>query len=190
MLNDVIAYVHDCFSKSANKGNYTHFEHTVNYLLQLKPDADEAMQIAAYAHDIDRAFHTTTAADKFKDMELDDPKYLRVHQQSSAKIITSFLQSQKYNPEKIARIHNMILHHEEGGNEESDLIKDADSLSYFKINALRHVEKLTSRLGKDKIRRKFDFMYNRITSSQAKSLATPLYFEAVQLLDVQDKKSY
>ena len=33
-----------------------HFDRTLYWVLKLKPDADEAFQIAAYSHDIRRAF--------------------------------------------------------------------------------------------------------------------------------------
>jgi len=35
-------------------GPKPHFQNTLDWLLNLKPDADEALQIAAYCHDIER----------------------------------------------------------------------------------------------------------------------------------------
>ena len=71
---------------------------------------------------------------------------------------------------------------EEGGNEEADLIKDADSISYLENNAIKHI-KLIGKLSKDRIKNKVDWMYNRISSKKAKSLAEPFYKEAMDLLN-------
>lgn len=49
-------FVKESFVKTGKKHEMPHFERTVYWLLKLKPDADEALKIAAIAHDIERAF--------------------------------------------------------------------------------------------------------------------------------------
>lgn len=78
----------------------------------------------------------------------------------------------------------MVIRHEVGGDEESDMIKDADSLSFFDVNAMRFVEKMTKSYGKQKIKNKFDFMYNRISSEHAKELAWPMCEKALAALNI------
>ena len=82
----------------------------------------------------------------------------------------------------------MVRHHEEGGDEESDIIKDADSLSYFDTNVTKHASKLVNVLGKEKVRNKINWMFNRISSEKAKELARPKYEEGIKLLDNMELK--
>ena len=55
MFEQVKAFVQETFS-GPKAGGIKHFEQTVFWLKKLKPDADEPMLIAAYAHDIERGF--------------------------------------------------------------------------------------------------------------------------------------
>ncbi len=47
--------IHAIISKSRVPEDPVHAENVLEWVLKLKPDADEALQIAALAHDIDRA---------------------------------------------------------------------------------------------------------------------------------------
>ena len=178
MLEKVKQFVLESFSQGANEKNMDHFERAVYWLQRLKPDADEPMLIAAYAHDLGRAFREQDTANFFKDKEFDDPEILASHQEGGAKIISEFLKKQNYNPDDIKRIYNMVRYHEEGGDVESDLIKDADSISYLEVNVKKFLGWL-DKLGKEKVRRKIDWMYERISSPQARELAKPFYDKAL-----------
>ena len=156
-----------------------HFERTVYWLRQLKPDADEAMQIAAYAHDVERAFDRATI-DFWKTHQLNDPDYLKKHQEEGSKIMTDFLKKNNYPDKDIKRIAEMIRLHEVGGTKEADLIKDADSISYFEVNAPKHIEKFGKPLGKEKLLTKYNFMYNRITSRKAKEICKEWYTKLIR----------
>lgn len=47
-----------------------HAQNTLEWLLKLKPDADEALQIAALGHDIERAFEDTKVRrDDYRDFD-------------------------------------------------------------------------------------------------------------------------
>ena len=74
MLERVIEFVNKAYNRDP-----IHFKRTVYWLRQLKPDADEPMLIAAYAHDIERAF-ARSSMDFWKDKELNDSEYLKKHQ--------------------------------------------------------------------------------------------------------------
>lgn len=169
MLEKVKRFVDEAFKEKKE-----HFERTIYWLKQLKSDADEAMQIAAYAHGIERAF-ARPSMEFWKTHELNDPDYLKRHQENGAKIISKFLKEQNYSEEETKRVAEMVRLHEVGGTSEADLIKDADSISYFEVNAPRHIEKFGKPLGKEKLRKKYDFMFNRISSSRAKKIAEPMY---------------
>ncbi len=160
-----------------------HFDRTVYWTKKIRPDADEPILIAAYAHDVSRAFNEEFTVEKSKNRDLTDPRVLRKHQDESACIIVDFLRKENYDENLIKRIENMVRHHEEGGDEESDLVKDADSLSFLEVNAPRLIKTLAKVFGKEKIRRKIDYMYDRISSAKAKSFAKPYYEKAIKLLD-------
>jgi len=177
MLKQVKQFVDKYF-----KVKKPHFERTIYWLKQLKPNADEAMQIAAYAHDIERVVGRPTIA-FYRTHELNDPVYLKKHSNGGAKMISEFLKEHNYSKEDTKRVAEMVKLHEVGGTTEADLIKDADSLSYFEKNAPRHIEKFGKPLGKEKLRRKYNFMFNRITSSKAKKIAKPMYDKAMKLLE-------
>ena len=177
MLEQVKQFVDESF-----KLKKPHFQRTIYWLLQLKPDADEPMKIAAYAHDIERAFNPISM-DFFKTHELNNSTYLTKHQKGGAKLMSKFLRKYHYSEKDIQRVAEMIKFHEVGGTFESDLIKDADSISYFENNAPNHIEKFGRILGKEKTRVKYDFMFNRITSFKAKDIARPMYKKAINLLN-------
>ncbi len=183
MLEKVKKFVFDSFNSGDNEKKMDHFERAVFWLKELKPDADEPMLIAAYAHDIARAFRKANTIENFKDKELNDEEELAKHQKDGAEIISKFLRENSYPKEDIKRVYNMVLHHEEGGDEESDLMKDADSLSFFEVNVQKFLNKFLPALGKEKIKVKFDWMFNRIASEKAKKIAQPMYEKSVEKLN-------
>lgn len=173
MLQKVKEFVNKHFE------NPKHFERTVYWLKQLKPDADEAMQIAAYAHDIERAFGRATM-EFWKTHALNDADYLEKHQNRGAEIMTKFLHQEGFPEEETKRVSEMVRLHEVGGTEEADLIKDADSISYFEVNAPKHIEKFGKPLGKEKLMTKYKFMFNRITNPKAKDICREWYTKLVK----------
>jgi len=181
MYNQVKQFVEDSFNAGVNEKSMKHFEQTVSWLKRLKPDADEPMLIAAYSHDIARAYRPIDSKTLFQNKEFNDPEVLKDHQEQGAQIMAKFLQDKDYNKESIKRVENMIRHHEEGGDTESDIIMDSDSLSYLEINAKKHIG-LVDVWGKGKVERKIDWMFDRISSSKAKELAQPYHEEVKDLL--------
>jgi len=178
MLEQVKQFIQYSFNQRIHEKSTKHFDRTVYWLKQIKPDADEAMLIAAYAHDAARAFSEKDTEEIFKEKEFTDQTILTEHQVTGARIVAGFLRKECYDEESIKRVYRMIRHHEEGGDEESNVIMDADSISYLEINAVRHIA-LVNSLGKDKIKRKIDWMYKRISSHKAKIVAEPFYKKAI-----------
>jgi len=177
-------YVVDSFSKDGKLSSRgKHLLKTKDWLLKIYPEADEAMQIAAVAHDIDAAFVEYTNDGSFK-----DPNYLRDHQMGAATVLGDFLGENGMDVKVIEKVKHFVEKHEVGGDGGQNMVKDADSLGFFDrdlhdfIN--RHLAKGTD---KDKLREKFDWMYDRITSPHAKALAKPMYDEAIKLLGELDK---
>ena len=175
MLEKVKQFVNQKFEGK----NPVHFERTVYWVKQLSPEADEAMLIAAYAHDIERAFNIAKREpEKFESGEI-----LEVHQIEGGKIMYDFL-IENGADEKIAKkVKELIEKHEEGGTEEQNVIKDADSISYFENNAPKHAKWTERGFTKEEIKRKFDWMFNRISSEKAKQIAEPFYKRAIEILE-------
>lgn len=180
LYNQVVEFVDQSFGKKKS-----HYPQTLYWLLKLKPDADEAMKVAAYSHDIQRAFiHKSSIEqasennDGFKNKE-----FLTIHQQDGAKIIAKFLKQQHADAKLIKKVKHLVSKHEVGGDEAQNILKDADSLSFFETNAPRFATEYVKTLGKDKIKQKLNWMFERITSEQAKNWAKPMYEKALVMLN-------
>ena len=188
MLEKVKQFVDESFAKGINFSptQKLHFEGTLRWIKVLRPDADEATQIAAYAHDIARAFRETDSVETFKYKEFNDPEYLKEHSESGAKIMVSFLKENNYSEAKTDLVYKMIAHHERGIDDESNLLMDADSLSFLENN-VGHFINYIAKQGKEKIKNKIAWMYDRMYSDNAKELARPFYEQAMKdLAEIKD----
>lgn len=168
----------DQFVIQAGKGNQNdirHAQRTAYWVKQLKPEADEALLVAALAHDIERAIY----GDWKKGT--DDLAALRKHQDLSALEIEKFLQSQNVSAEFIERVKNLVAHHEEGGDDDQNVLCDADCLSFFEDKAVRRVKKWKEE-GKssEEMKKNMDFYFSRIVSPRAKDIAQKWYDAALQ----------
>jgi hypothetical protein len=158
-----------------------HYERTLYWLLVLEPNADIAMQIAAYSHDIQRAFKRAEILDKVQNSGAGfmDNEMLTIHQEDGAKIVGDFLKTENVPINIISDVKHLISRHEIGGDEKQNLIKDADSISFFECNTVDFIEKYVPIFGKQKVKEKFDWMYNRITSEKAKGIVIDMYNSAI-----------
>jgi hypothetical protein len=124
LLEDARAWVEDV---------HPHAEHllrTEHWLLELEPDASEALRLAAVLHDIERAFPDTEAGwDSSRDAG--DPAYNRWHQDRCAQIAGEWLREQGAPEDLVDEVAALIRVHEDGGRREADLLQAADSLSFL-----------------------------------------------------------
>ena len=177
-------FVTEAFLRSPHSGDIRHFERTVHWVKQLKPDADEALCIAAFAHDTERAFRDTAthpAAEK-SPKGFRDEAFMSHHQEKGAEIISKFLKGQGAPAELSGRVSHLIARHEVGGDADQNLLRDADSLSYFENQIEYFIAHKVSEVGKEKVKDKFQWMFDRIGSKQAKTLARPMYEQAIKRL--------
>jgi hypothetical protein len=108
-----------------------HAENTLEWLLKLDSNADHALQIAALAHDIDRAVE----ARKVHRSDYDDyDAFKSAHAHNSAKILREVLDKCAVDSSTADEACRLVALHEVGGDPRSDLLKDADSISYFDTN--------------------------------------------------------
>ena len=175
------------FVINSSKGSSTkHYERTTYWIKQLKPNADEALLIAAIAHDIERVFRDkkkTYYEIRKKKVGMTDKNFLDYHQTTSAKIIGNFLEKHNADKNLIKRVKMLVSKHEVGGNKNQNLLKDADSISFFENNLKDFLKNKLKIFGKQKIRQKFDWMYDRITSRKAKQIAKKWYEKAIKELE-------
>jgi len=118
---------------SALPEDYEHALNVLEWVNRLKPDADFPLRIAALGHDIERAL-PERKVQRTNFPSYDDFK--RTHAQNSAKIIDEILSMYTIAPDVIERVHYLIANHEFGKDNDFDIniLKDADSLSFFEIN--------------------------------------------------------
>ena len=179
-------FVIDSFTRIGKEYEVKHLLRTVYWIRKMNKliynrTADEALLISAVAHDIERAYRKDDVK-KIISSGFLSKKFLRLHQERGAEIISDFLKTKKANQRLIEKVKQLVSKHEEGGNEDQNLLKDADSLSFFECNVNKFLGKAETK-GKEYVKEKFEWMYTRITSKKAKDIAKPLYEDAMKRLE-------
>ena len=150
-----------------------HSKNTLDWLLKLKPDADEALQIAALGHDIERAIDQRKV--RREDFEHYD-QFKAAHAHNSAEILKEVMLNCGVEETLMEQVYDLVNRHEVGGDERSDLLKDADSISYFEVNLPHYY----NRHGWDETKRRCLWGYKRL-SEKMKTRAAKLTFENDEL---------
>ena len=108
-----------------------HAEKTLEWRFRLDPKADEALQIAALAHDIERA----VTARKVRRSHYDNyDAFKAAHARNGADILGAILDECRVTKATADEACRLVTLHEVGGDPRSDLLKDADSISFFEVN--------------------------------------------------------
>lgn len=183
MYERVERFVVESFTAAGREKSIPHYLRTAYWLKELRPDADDALLVAAVAHDIERAFQEDDLwkIPKESEKEFLDEKYLQEHQERSARILREFLKRQDCGKEFVQRVKRLVSRHEIGGSDDENVLKDADSISFFENNAERFAAR-TPVYSVRKIREKLNWMYERITSERAREMARPMYEHGVRNL--------
>jgi len=183
IYNEAEQFIFDSFNKIGKPSQIKHFVQAVHWLKVLSPEADEALLVAAIAHDIERAFRQKDVLEKKNSAGFTSLEFYRPHEERGAEIIADFLKHQNVNEDFIERVKMLVSRHEEGGNDDQNLLKDADSVSFFETNVSLFLGEKVKEDGKEKVKQKFDWMFNRITSEKAKQIAQPMYEKAISDLN-------
>jgi hypothetical protein len=178
-LEPVDRFVAASFADDDSGLNLRHLRRTLHWLLELDPGADEALQIAALAHDIQRAFRDGEPAPRDGFL---DPVFLGHHQERGGEIIADFLHREGADAAVAERVRTLVSRHEEGGSAVQDLLRDADSVSFFENNCDYFLRVLVPREGAEAVRAKFAWMFERIGSEPARRIARPWYEAALARL--------
>jgi len=108
-----------------------HSKNTLEWLLKLMPDADESLKIAALGHDIERAIEKKKVRRQdYKDYDT----FKDAHALNSAHVLAEIMQANDIDKKMINEVFFLVQHHEVGGTDRVDILKDADSISYFDVN--------------------------------------------------------
>ena len=150
-----------------------HSKNTLKWLLKLVPDADEALRIAALGHDIDRAIEER----KVRRSDFDDfDEFKAVHARNSADILREVMVDCGIEEDRVEEVCRLVRIHEVGGDARSDLLKDADSISYFDVNLPLYFE----RNGWEETTRRSVWGYRRL-SERMRRVAAGLTYENEEL---------
>lgn len=85
----------------------------------------------------------------------------------------------------IENVVHLVSRHEWGGDEDQNLLRDADSASFLETNAEGFVTRKAQGEGYEKIRKKLDWMFDRIGSEERKEHVRENYEKWSKLLDVE-----
>jgi hypothetical protein len=161
-----------------------HSRLVLKWVCILRPDADEALKIAALSHDIDRAVTGITEKDLKDFSKLNEFK--KEHSLRSAQFIGEILLKHQYPQQIIEKVKHLVGNHEFGGDEDTDVLTDADSIAYFDYNIPSYLK----RNGKERTKEKINFMYNRL-SERAQQLVREISYsdgEIAELVNAVTKK--
>ena len=123
--------IEEIIKKSQVPEDPIHSKNTLEWLLKLKPDADDALIIAALGHDIERAIEEwKVRREDYKDYD----EFKEAHASNSAKIMAEIMKECNISKKLADDIFFLVRHHETGGTKRVDILRDADSISFFHVN--------------------------------------------------------
>lgn len=158
---------------TANFIHPVHLLRTETWLRELAPAAGTALRAAALLHDIDRAFPPGENETPPELETLFDPDYIAWHSARSARFAAHILKELGASPETSAEAEKLVSLHETGGSKNADLLMEADSISFLENNVGFFVREIN--VDKTALTHKVEYMYRRIRSKKARTLAAPHY---------------
>ena len=148
-------------SKSEANTDLGHSLNTLEWLLKLRPDADEILQLAALSHDIERGTPDPVHSSKFESYNA----YKVAHAVRGAKMAEQIAKDVGYSDEEAKRLAYLVEHHETGNDDpDVNVIMDADSISFFDYN----IEAYLKYVGEKQTKKKILFMKSRASENAKK----------------------
>jgi hypothetical protein len=157
--------------------NGRHLVRARDWLLELEPDASEALKIAALTHDIERNF--PGGPSQRADVPANDRSYRDAHQARSVEILSSWLVEQGRS-DLVEAVSDAVGTHEWGGSPGADLVQAADSIAFLEITAREAPGWVSEgRYSRERTVDQIKWMYTRIRLPRARALARPFYVKAL-----------
>ena len=173
MLKNVESEIEKIISKSQVPEDSIHSQNTREWILKLKPEADMGLQIAALGHDIERSIEER----KIKREEFTDyNEFKKAHSQNSAIILHEILVKYNFNQDFIDKVVHLVLLHEFGGTPEANILKCADSISYFDVNLPYYFQ----RHSEEETVFRIEWGYNKL-SKAARSIVINFNYDNIEL---------
>ena len=168
--------IKNIIDKSAVPEDPIHARNTLEWLLKLNPDAGEALKIAAFGHDIERALESR----KVKRTDFSDfNEFKAAHARNSAVILMEIMK-ECVLPDNIKRdVYRIVCLHETGGDPHSDIVRDADGISFFEVNLPFYIRRNSLK----ETKRRCSWGYKRL-SADAKSVISTLSYGNKKLEDL------
>jgi len=133
-------------SRSPVPEDLAHARNTREWVKRLLPTADDILQLAALAHDLERALpEKKVIRENYPDYE----SFKQAHARNSARLLGKILAGAPLTTQEKERLLFLVENHEFGRTSypETFVLRDADALSFFEINlhyfAARHHEEET-----------------------------------------------
>ncbi len=168
-INSVKRKIEEVIKGSSVLEDPIHSKNTLEWLLKLMPDANESLKIAALGHDIERAIEKRKVKRQdYKDYDV----FKDAHALNSANILAEIMHAYNIDKKMIDEVFSLVRHHETGGTDRVDLLKDADSISYFEVNLPLYFVRNTLK----ETKRRCLWGYKRL-SDQGKKIVTELNYQ-------------
>ncbi len=148
-----------------------HAGNTLEWLLRLAPDASEALQLAALADDIERATPERVRREDYPDYDA----FKAAHARRSARLLHGILEDCGVESATVKEACRLVEVHEVGGDPDADMLKDADSISYFDVNLPLYYQ----REGWAETKRRSLWGYRRLSERARKIVENIRYEEEV-----------
>ena len=130
-INCVKKKIEEIIKESPVPEDLIHSRNTLKWLLRLDPDADEALKIAALGHDVERAIQgRKVKREDFKNYD----EFKNAHASNSAKVMTEIMKECSISKRLADDIFSLVRCHETGNTKRIDILRDADSISFFDVN--------------------------------------------------------
>jgi hypothetical protein len=161
--------------------NGRHLIRTRDWLLELDPNAGEALRIAALTHDVERSI--PGGPRQPADLPANDKSYRDAHAARSAEIVSAWLAEQGAGPDLIKNVADLVRMHEWGGSPSANLLQAADSISFLETTAPLASSWIKDRgYTRERSEQQFNWMLTRIQLPEAHRIAQPLFDSAMASL--------
>lgn len=173
MLKKIELEIETVISRSQLPEDALHSRNTREWVLKLTPTADAALQLAALVHDIERCIiERKITREGYSDYN----EFKKAHALNSATISHEILSKYGINKNFIDKVTELVRLHEFGGTIEANILKDADSISFFDINLPFYFQ----RNSENETAFRIEWGYKKL-SKGAKSIVRNFSYENVDL---------
>ncbi|MCQ9205991.1 MAG: DUF4202 domain-containing protein [Omnitrophica bacterium] len=167
-INYLKRKIKEIIKESPVPEDLVHSKNTLEWLLKLNPDADEALQIAALGHDIERAIEgRKVKREDYKNYN----EFKDAHALNSAKVMTEIMKECNMSKRLADDIFSLVRYHETGNTKRSDILRDADSISFFHVNLPYYF----IRNGAEETKKRCSWGYRRISEHLQPIVAELVY---------------